>query len=149
AEQARALIYLGRCDEALALLDDGDALLVSTGATTVEARLAHYRGLALHARGDVDTAQRQFSDARALAAAAAMPLLAAANDAALGQIAIAACDYRQAQLLCENALAIYRPLGDRPAAGKVALSLGTIAAERGDSERARHFFLTALEVART
>ena len=82
---------------------------------------------------------------RALAeSAAAPPSVTARALIGAGTLAESQGDYEQAIALHEEALAIYRSIGDEPGMSKALESLGSIAQDRGDYQGARAYHEEAL-----
>ena len=112
AEQARALHGLGRCDEAMALLDEADERSarpqrrrIGHVSTTIAA--SSYRRWATLTRHSASSPSRSLAPRRA-----GLGTWRRRTRPRSERIAIAAGDLRQAQPLCERALATFRLLGD-------------------------------------
>ncbi len=98
-------------------------------------------------RGHLSEGRRWLSQALAIELQAAPALRAAALSAA-GKLATRQGDYPTARALFEQAIALFKVLGDGPALSRAVRSLGIVADNEGNSELARLQYQESLDLSR-
>ena len=126
ADYVEALLELGRIDDAVALLDDWEAVALRVDREWVLAQVARCCGLVAAARGDVEQAQTLLERAVAKHEAVGDPFGRARALLALGVARRRARQKRAAREAIEAALAGFEELGAATWAEKARAELGRV-----------------------
>ena len=139
--------YMGRYDEAIALLEESLAIAREIGERRVVTAALQPLGLACLGKGDIAAARTHLEEALVMARELGNPRETAAALNVLAQLLRTEGELDAAEPLYEQGLAITRELGDRESIAISLLNLAQVAIDRDAGERARPMLLEALAIA--